>query len=402
MPAPDDQSQRESLLTRRAMIARAGGALAAASVPALLMDGCGSSSSGNSATSQAATGQTAIGFFGFPGDDFSNSKTLKADLAARHMHIQTQAYPAAPVPSIIQLTKSGRASGIDIIDAYTEMVAPLDAAGGIGTYLQPIDTSKIPNLAHLIPELAGPNHPWWIGGKAYTVPVSVSPNSPVWASKRVKTPIQKWADLLEPEFKGRLGFISFPEINYALAVRLLNLNPGSPLAFMPKAGLSDAIGLMKKVKANARIVSPNNADSINALDAGDIDVIWGGYPGIAVLANQAKPQTQATYNIFPQDGNILTIQGWGVAAKAPHISAAYAAINAALSPTVQAEYNNFIVQGPSVTGVTGLDPALKRIYSAKMIGVMLRQFQSVVNPPASSTKYVTDDEWTSALASVTG
>ena len=353
-------------------------------------------------SSHAASGQSAIGFFGFPGDDFSNSKTLKADLAAHHLHIQTQAYPAAPVPSIIQLTKSGRAADIDIIDAYTEMVAPLDASGGVGSYLQPIDPSKIPNLAHLIPELAGRNHPWWIGGKAYTVPVSVSPNSPVWAKNRVKQPIRKWSDLLAPEFKDRLGFISFPEINYALAVRLLNLNPGSPLAYMPKAGLPDAVDLMKKVRANARIVSPNNADSINALNAGDIDVIWGGYPGIAVLANAAKAQTQATYEIFPQDGNVLTIQGWGVAAKAPNVDAAYEAINAALSPTVQAEYNNFIVQGPAVTGVTGLSPALNRIYSPKLVGAMLKQFQSVVNPPASSSKWVTDDEWTSALASVTG
>jgi spermidine/putrescine transport system substrate-binding protein len=403
MTSHDSHPQRDLGFTRRTALRRAGGTLAAMTLPAGLLEACGGTSSSGGSATHASGGNSAIGFFGFPGDDFANSKTLKAFLKARGEHMQTTSFPSAPVPSIIQLTRSGRASGIDLIDAFTLLVPSLQDAGGVGTYLQPIDSSKVPNAKNLIPELQGSNQAWWVNGKPYAVPVSVSPNSPVWAASRVTKPIKSYNDLLDPQFKGRLGFISFPEINYSLAVNLLRLNPGSPEAWMPKSRLSDAIDLMKKVHAQARVSSPNNADSINALTAGDIDVIWGGYPGIAVLANQSKPQTKGAYAIFPGDGNVYTIQGWGVAAKAPSPDAAYAAINEALSPQVQAEYNNFIVQGPAVTGVDNLlEPSLRSAYSAQSIGKILKQYQAAVEPPTKSDKYVTNDEWTAALASVTG
>jgi len=390
-------------MTRQSLLYRTAGAVAAAAVPALGVAGPAFARPRSETSATAApVPQGTIDFFGFEGDDFSSSKTLKQFLAKTGARIQSDFFPGAPVPAIIQRTHSGRAKGVDIVDAFTLFVPVLDESGGIGTYFQPIDPAKVPNLKRLIAPLRGTNQPWAVDGRLYAVPVSVSPNSPVWARKRVNPTITKWTDLLDPRFKGRLGFIAFPEINYSLAVNLLKLNPKSHQAYMPKTRLQDAIDLLKKVRANAKVVSPSNGDSINALNAGEIDVIWGGFPGIAVLANKAKPQTEAVFTIFPRDGNINTIQGWAIGAQSDNVDSAYAALNEALDPRVQGEYNNFIVQGPAVQGVDRfLKPSLRAAYSSRNIGRLLTRFQLAVEPPIKSSKYVTAAEWETAFAKVT-
>ena len=62
--------------------------------------------------------------------------------------------------------------------------------------LEPIDESKVPNLKYVRPGL----------GSQYFVPHIYSPQVLIYNPQTVKSPPTTFADLLDPRFKGRIGF----------------------------------------------------------------------------------------------------------------------------------------------------------------------------------------------------
>jgi putative spermidine/putrescine transport system substrate-binding protein len=95
-------------------------------------------------------------------------------------------------------------------------------------YIQKVDPSKIPNYSNLIPEFVAKS-------QGYGVPASYSLIGIAYNPKLLKTPPKAWADLWNPEYKGKVG-IPRASSNLGLGVLVVaakafggsedNLDPG--------------------------------------------------------------------------------------------------------------------------------------------------------------------------------
>ncbi len=208
------------------------------------------------------------------------------------------------------------AANYDIVHPSDYIITVMIQAG----LLQPLDQSRLPNLANIDPEylkLYGER-------AAYVAPYQVGSQGIVYDAARVPNPPRAWADLWNPEYADRLVFVDDSRVIIGMALLTLgySVNATDP-AQLEAAGakLRDLLPRVKLFDSD----SPKTA-----LIAGDADlgVVWNGE---AFLAQRELASIQY---VFPTEGAITFEDGFGIPATAPHADAAYAWINYVLQAEV--------------------------------------------------------------------
>lgn len=167
-------------------------------------------------------------------------------------------------------------------------------------------------------------------GSLVGVPFSWGTWGIVYNTETVEAVPTKWSDLLEPEFKGRVGMLDDvgPSINIAALQNGIEnysqLNQGQ---------LNEAIAYLSKMKDQAKTISPSWGDVISLLEKGEIDVVWEAWPALKLFVGKGTKLDV----VFPEDRSVSYVNTYWVPTTAKHPAAAYGFMNEVLSPEVQLE-----------------------------------------------------------------
>ncbi len=186
---------------------------------------------------------------------------------------------------------------------------------GAAGLLETIDATKVPNLAHVLPNLKSATY----------VPHIWSPQVLVYNPDRVATPPMTFTDLLDPKYKGKVGVGDGNYMYVMMAAALATTGDCN------KVDADATRDLVVRLRGNGlRLYS--STDAIGAgIKSGEIDVgmIW--LARTAMWQNAGIPVKPS----FPKEGPVLYISGMVVPKNAPDKAAAYKYLDAMLEPGAQ-------------------------------------------------------------------
>ena len=201
-------------------------------------------------------------------------------------------------------------SDVDCVQAVSAY--QLDDAG----LVEKLDTTKVPNLAHVLPNLRAD----------YYAPHIWSPQVLIYNPDRVKEPPTSFADLLDPKYKGRVGF---PDVNAFYVMMAASLYASGTSTDFAKAK-----ELMQKLNDNGAHLYPSTDSAGPPFKTGEIDVGVMWLARVNMWQNAGIPVKAS----FPKEGCILYVSGMVVPKNAPNKDGAFAYLNAMLEPSAQQNF----------------------------------------------------------------
>ena len=132
-----------------------------------------------------------------------------------------------------------------------------------------------------------------------------------------------WADLMKPEYKGKVGMMDDPIGNMMLAA-ILTSNPAEATLLTPEQ-LKQAVDyLIELKKEQVRIVAVSWGEMGDALSRGDIVITFSGWETIKKFCADAGKTIEYTY---PQEGTFAWLDSYCIAKDAPNREVDHALAN---------------------------------------------------------------------------
>lgn len=236
-------------------------------------------------------------------------------------------------------------SGYDIVVPTSDFLQRQIAAG----VYQPLDKSKLPNLANMDEKLmaqaanydAGNEHAviymWGTTGLGYDV------NKVAAAFGDAEPPTDSWALIFEEENISKLKdcgvtFLDAPTEMLPAAMNYLGLNPRST----DEADLKAGADLLLKVRPYVRYF--NSSQYINDLANGDICLAVGFSGDVFIAqarAEEAANGVEIAYSI-PKEGAYQWFDMMAIPADAPNPDAAHKFINFIMDAQITADITNYV------------------------------------------------------------
>jgi putrescine transport system substrate-binding protein len=227
-----------------------------------------------------------------------------------------------------------------------------------GAY-QPLDKTKLPNLANLDPAIMSRvalNDPGNVYSVVYTWGTyGIGYNAKMVAEALPGVPLNSWRLIFDPAYAAKLAkcgisLLDAPAGVVRLVLKYLGKDPNAPTA----QDLADVEAVLGKIRPYIR-----NIDSTIAIEAianGDICIALG-YSGDFVQARnrakEAKNGRDIRY-LIPQEGSLLWFDMLAIPRDAPNVANAHRFINYLMDPKVIAAISNFIGFANANTAATPL------------------------------------------------
>jgi len=315
-------------MKRRDFLARQGLFLASLSVAGALPSLLGR------AVAHAQAMKTTLKFLGWQGYD--DAKAM-APLSAEGLTLDAQ-YITGNAEIVTKL-RSGGVGSIDVVTPGISAIKPLILA----KLIQPIDFTKMPSAERFFGEFRALE--WQKSdGKDFAAPVMWSDYPISYRADLFKDLPQKWADLGDEKYRGRLVTLDDPANLWVFAKSLFKTSDFSTLT---KAQVEEVVNAYMPIKKNLISISPSFGDIVDVLARGDAQASVLGWRFIEV---QLKKKGLAAASFVPEDGTFLWCDSYCIAADAPHLAETYAFVNQMLSP----EANALIAAGTG-SGVVNQD-----------------------------------------------
>jgi spermidine/putrescine-binding protein len=343
------QENEENRLTRGKLLASAGAigaGLLTAGPRQLLSPALGAR--------QAGVGGT-IDFFSWQGYDIpipamkawlkQNGITLHSSYVSNHQEIQAK-FTIGGGKGLYNLSTYDAGYGQD----YQKL--------GITT---PLDMSKIPNFKSVY-SIFRSGTPWetfWhFKGQTWGIPWTWGIEGINYVSGKVPTPTS-YLQLLQPQFKGRVGIVDDPAAAVWIAAHSLNMF-NLPSKYTA-SDLKKFMAWWKPFKAQARSIAPSYGDVADQFVAGEIDVAVPGWAAVNSFAAGKGMKTVKT--TLPKEGGASFCDSWFIPPDAKDTDSAYAWINYTLTPGMQAKAQAYEVAGTvTPAAVPLMDAATRSLY----------------------------------------
>ena len=264
----------------------------------------------------------------------------------------------------------------DVLHVSDNVVPPIIRLG----LLAKLDKSRLPIMANFDPTYLNlsfdPNN-------EYTIPYEAGIDAIVVNTDKVPNPPKSWADLWNPDYKGRM--VSIDDSRAIIGVALTTL--GYDVNTTDPKQLDEAKEKLKQLMPNIKVFDSDSPKT--ELIAGDVDlgIVWTAE---AELAHQQDP---AITFIYPTEGAINWQDNWGIAANAAHEDAAYAWLNYSMQPDLfwmmlrdfpyinpnTAALNFAKGNSMKVTDANGAETTLGALYDIYIAS-------PITNPPAEAVK----------------
>ena len=145
---------------------------------------------------------------------------------------------------------------------------------------------------------------------------------------KIKTPPTSWADLWKPEYKGRVGVTNMNStLGTGFMVEIARMHGGS------EANIDEAFKAIGTLKPNIAAVAANPGQLASLFQQGQIDISPGNFNAIQILKARGVPVEFAV----PKEGAIAFKTTIHIVKNSSNAELAFALIEAALSPEVQAK-----------------------------------------------------------------
>ena len=203
----------------------------------------------------------------------------------------------------------------DVLHVSDNVVPPIIRLG----LLSKLDKSRLPIMTNFDPTYLDLS---FDPGNVYTLPYEAGIDAIVVNTDKVKNPPKSWADLWNPDYKGRM--VSIDDSRAIIGMTLTTL--GYDVNTTDQQQLDQAKEKLKQLMPNIKVFDSDSPKT--ELIAGDVDlgVVWTAE---AELAHQQNP---AITFIYPTEGAINWQDNWSIAANAAHEDAAYAWLNYSMQP----------------------------------------------------------------------
>ena len=386
LEAPSQAFTRRQLLFRAALVA---GAVA---VGPTVLAACGDSSeeSPSSSASASAGGSVAgtVSFLSWQGYDLvgvpSMDKWCKDnDVVVKSTYISTHA-------DITSKFTTGGGEGIYNLSTYFQGYGPFYESLGIPV---PLDMSRIPNFKDTFPIFqTGPvAEQWWlIDGNQLCAPFTWGLMGCNYDSAKTKAPAS-YLDLLKSEYKGKVGIVDDVIGSIVIGAHVKGIFRSDSL-YTPEEA-EQIMSYWYELKKNARTIIPSFGNMADQFVAGEIVV---GVPGWAAVNNFAAGKGYETVaHTVPQEGAAAFVDGYMIPQEAPDLDTVYAFINQALTPEVQAETAEFLVQAAvSPAAVPLMSEETAALYPYDQIeDILTNQAPLEAIPVGAPAGYVDWEEW---------
>jgi spermidine/putrescine transport system substrate-binding protein len=320
-----DRERALLALSRRELLRRGGVAVVTVGVGPALLAACGGEDEEPTATGAPAE-QAQIGgpvdYLSWEGYDLPNETKAwrqENDVTFRTTYIGTH-------DDIQAKLKAGAATSYDLITYYQ---------GFIDLYrtleiLTPLDESKIPNLANMYPffrEGEASDRFWKVDGERWGVPWTWGTTTLDYRADQIDPP-ESWFDLLEPEFKGKVGWVPDASGAFTLAGHILDFDVPN---YTPDQ-FEECKTLLRRFREQIRGFAPSFGDLANQFSTGEIVASFIGWAAVGVFAG---PDANVESTI-PSEGSYSFCDSYAIPPTADNVETVHAFINEALSAEVQA------------------------------------------------------------------
>jgi spermidine/putrescine transport system substrate-binding protein len=387
---PESPSQR---FTRRQLIYQGAVLAAALGVAPGILAACGGETGTTAAASgsaSAAGGSVAgtVSFLSWQGYDLVGVPAMDKwckdnDVVVKSTYISTHA-------DITSKFTTGGGKGIYNTSSYFQGYGPWYESLGIPT---PLDMSKVPNFKDTYPIFqTGPIAEHWynINGNQLCVPFTWGLMGCNYDSAKTSAPAS-YLDLLDPKYKGKVGIVDDLIGSIVIGAHVKGLFKTDSLYTPDEA--KQIMSYWTELKKNARTIIPSYGNMADQFVAGEIIV---GVPGWAAVNNFAAGKGDKTVaHTVPQEGAAAFTDGYMIPPDAPEMDTVYAWINQALTPEVQAQTAEFLVQGavtPAAVPLMSAETAALYPYD-QIDDILTNQAPLEAIPVDAPSGYVSWDEW---------
>lgn len=230
---------------------------------------------------------------------------------------------------IITKATSGGLGSMDLVTpdgAHTRFMSQL----GI---LQPLDTSRIPNLAGLFPQFAGMDDTV-IDGSRYSIPFMWGSIPLMYNADVVKEAPTSWLDLLKPEFKGKVALVE--DMISMIGDFALAATKAEVPTWLTPDEMKATFGLLTQIKKEqARAIAPTYGELATLFATGEVVIAPAWQPVSVWAGNKVNLKW-----VEPKEGVWVFVDCYAMAKDAPNQDANYLLLNQAISPAGQANAAN--------------------------------------------------------------
>ncbi|MGF1625755.1 MAG: PotD/PotF family extracellular solute-binding protein [Alphaproteobacteria bacterium] len=326
----------------------------------------------------AATDVTFLGWQGYDEGLFVDDFMAENDINLNTTYIGNN-------DEIVTKLASGGLGSIDIVTPYMGYI-PLLAESGL---VQPIDESKVPNLASVMPIFRNdPNIS--VDGVLYGVPFTWG-SAPMMYNPAVTGGVpQSWMDLFKPEYEGKVGMMDDPMGNLMLAAIIAT--DAESATDLTHDQLRAAVDFLIEVKAISRVVTVSWGDMADSLARGDIDITFSGWETIKKFAADLGAEIDYTY---PQEGTFAWLDTFSIATDAPNLEVDHMLCNKIISPEAQVVIGGEWLQGiVNSEAVAQLEPEAASLYPYDDMDSFGERATFFAFPPLEEGEgLATFDEW---------
>ncbi|MGD9814791.1 MAG: PotD/PotF family extracellular solute-binding protein [Hyphomonadaceae bacterium] len=271
---------------------------------------------GLSGCGQGGGGGNVVNFYNW--DTYIGPTTLDDFRAATGTRVQMSLFSTND--ELFARLRAGN-QGYDVVVPSNEFVTRMSQA----QLLQPLDHSKIPNKANLLPDFQDAA---FDPGRRYSMPytwlvLGIGYNKAAAAAKGVPIP-NSWRYLFDSDtFAGRIALLS----ESADLIRLCAKYQGISLNNIPDANLSSIEQML--IRQKRRVKAFHEDDGQDLLESGEIDIVLEYNGDMAQLI--ARTGDKFGF-VVPQEGTLINSDCLCIPTGAPNPDGAHAFINYLLDP----------------------------------------------------------------------
>jgi spermidine/putrescine transport system substrate-binding protein len=381
--------ESERRYSRRQMLA-GGLALGVAGAAAPLLSACGSSSS---ASAQGGSVAGTINFLSWVAYDLRFPEMNQ--WRTKH-HINMTSTYISDYPEIPAKLTSPATRGLYNLATYGAQYGPTWKELGI---LTPLDMSKIPNYTNSLPFFKSGStwaRSWHFDGQQWGIPFTWSYSANNYNAAKIAAPATT-ADFLKPEFTKKFALNNDYQGEILLAAQVLKI--ANQKGLFTFAQLDKIVDFLKALAKNALVVAPSNGDIANLFASGEIVACVDGFLGMQELV--AAKGVHTIKSVVPAEGSFSFVDSYFIPAGSNDTDSAYAFINEALAPPMQAQESGYLQAGVTTQkGVAALSSANRAAYQPSNVDALFSRaplFDLPTNPPKG---YASIADWESAWESV--
>ncbi|MBS1861298.1 MAG: extracellular solute-binding protein [Actinobacteria bacterium] len=370
-------------ITRRQAMARAGGALFAASALGGVLSACGSSASGSGSGGGSVGGElTMLVWEGYDSPKASaafrkkNGVTVHAEIIGSNSEVITKLL-------------AGGASSTAVVTPGNGLLPLLVEA----EVLDPVDWSKLPNTKKYTEQFKKLGEKSFaINGQTYAAPFLWGINSLVYNAAYVQQAPASYMDLMKPEYTNKIGLLddvgNIQTWATVLGHDALNMSP---------AELKKVTEFLIELKTKQARVFTGDFDALaQALAAGDIVAVASPlWTNVSQIAEQHGSKTVKW--TVPSSGGILWTDTWALPKGGPNRETAYAWIDWMIGQPANAMVANELSEAPVNGQAT---KQVENTSSKALYAPDVQEKTELFGFPVGNNGTVSYQDWTSAWKEV--